>query len=393
MSTFQRAIVIVIDGVGIGAAPDAQGVDIGSNTLANTARAVGGLEMPNMARLGLGNIHPIAGIEPQPDAPAAWGKMREISPGKDTTTGHWEMMGCPLDFDFPVYPKGFPEEILRPFRERTGRGVVGNLPASGTDILDLWGPHHQKTGDLIVYTSGDSVFQIAAHVDVVPVEQLWEYCQIARELLVGEHAVGRVIARPFEGEAGHYKRVGYMRRDFSILPPHPTLLDRLVQAGQGVFGIGKIEDIFAHQGVTRAVHTRDNRHGMEETIQAVKDASETILFTNLVEFDSVYGHRNDPAGMARALREFDQDLGRLLPELRSGDILAITADHGIDPTTASTDHSREYVPLILYTPSGALRGDMGTRQSFCDLAATLEDALGLPRGRHPGESMLQAVPS
>lgn len=393
MTNFQRAIVIVIDGVGIGAAPDAQGVDIGSNTLANTARAVGGLSMPNMARLGLGNIHPIDGVAPNPDAPAAWGKMTEISPGKDTTTGHWEMMGCPLDFAFPIYPEGFPEAIMGPFRERTGRGVVGNVPASGTDILNQWGPHHQETGDLIVYTSGDSVFQIAAHVDVVPVEQLWEYCKVARELLTGKHAVGRVIARPFEGQPGNYKRIGYMRRDFSILPPQPTFLERMVEAGHQVYGIGKTEDIFAHQGISRAVHTKDNRHGMDETILAVKEAPETVIFTNLVEFDSVYGHRNDPAGMARALKEFDEDLGRLLPFMRSGDILAITADHGIDPTTASTDHSREYVPLILYTPNGALRGDMGTRRSFCDLAATLEDAFGLPRGNHPGESMLQAVMS
>ncbi|NHM27870.1 phosphopentomutase [Desulfofundulus sp. TPOSR] len=377
-----RLTLIVLDSVGIGELPDAaQYGDAGSNTLANTARAVGGLNIPHLGRLGLGNILPIEGVPPVDRPLAAYGRMAEASAGKDTTTGHWEIAGLLLERPFPVYPHGFPPEIIKPFEERIGRPVLGNKAASGTAIIEELGPEHMRTGYPIVYTSADSVFQIAAHEEIIPVEELYRMCRIARELLTGDHAVGRVIARPFVGRPGAFKRTD-RRRDFSLPPPGPTILDLLLENGFPVLAVGKIEDIFAGKGITEAVHTEGNMDGVDQTLACMRRLERGLIFTNLVDFDMLYGHRNNPRGYADALEAFDRRLPEILHATRPDEVLIITADHGCDPTTSSTDHSREYVPLLVYGQKVKPGVNLGTRSTFSDVAATVAELFGLsyPRG-------------
>lgn len=369
-------IILVVDSLGVGALPDAASYrDTGSNTLANVAEAAGGLNLPALARLGLGNIVSVQGVLPVTEPEAAYGRMVEASAGKDTTTGHWELMGLVVDKPFPVYPDGFPQEIITAFENRIGKRTLGNKPASGTAIIAELGTQHLATGYPIVYTSADSVFQIAAHEQVVPLDNLYYMCQEARALLTGPHAVGRVIARPFVGEPGNFRRTA-KRRDFSLPPPAPTVLDTAVNEGRGVLGIGKIGDIFAGRGLSDVWHSSNNREGMELTGQAIVSKKWDLVFTNLVDFDMLYGHRNNPLGYARALEEFDRGLSTLLQKLRPDDILIITADHGCDPTTASTDHSREYVPLLVCGKE--IRPlYLGTRSTFADVGATVADILNI----------------
>ena len=372
-----RVVIIVLDGAGIGAMPDAAEYgDEGSNTLVNTARALGGLDLPNLRTMGLGNLAPIPGIPPRPDCSASYGVMLERSKGKDTTTGHWEMAGLITDRPFPTYPRGFPKEIIAAFETAVGREILGNFPASGTEIIERLGREHIRTGKPIVYTSADSVFQIAAHEDVIPVEQLYEMCLKARAILTGENAVGRVIARPFIGEPGSFIRTD-RRRDFSLPPPKPTVLDALREAGHQVIGIGKICDVFAGKGLTACAHITGNLDGIRQTIEAIRSAESGLIFTNLVDFDTLYGHRNDPKGFAHSLRETDDRLPEIQAAMRDDDLLIITADHGNDPTTPSTDHSREMVPLLVWGKSAAKGVNLGTRETFADIAATICDLFSL----------------
>lgn len=376
MTNVRRVILIVLDSVGCGNAPDAADYgDEGSNTLANTARAVGGLKLRNMGRLGLGNITPIEGVPPV-DAPVgAYGRLTEISPGKDTTTGHWELSGVPLSRPFPTYPNGFPADLIAEFERRIGRGTLGNYPASGTVIIQELGEEHMRTAKPIVYTSADSVFQIAAHEEIIPVDELYHMCQIARELLTGEHAVGRVIARPFVGSgAGNFTRTE-RRRDFSLLPPRDTILDVLKADGREVMGVGKIEDIFANRGLTQSNHTGNNMDSVEAILQFMASDADGLIFANLIDFDMLYGHRNNPRGYADALEAVDARLPEIQMALRGVDVLMITADHGNDPTTASTDHSRERVPILVDGPRVHRGVALGTRNSFADVAATIADLL------------------
>lgn len=382
-----RVIVIVLDGCGIGEAPDTGAYgDSGSNTLVNTARAVGGLNCPNLERLGLGHLDHIEGVSAVANPIGSFGTMAQRSAGKDSTTGHWELMGVVLADPFPVYPNGFGPHILERFTRETGRRVLGNCPASGTEIIARLGDQHCTTGDLIVYTSADSVFQVAAHEEIVPVEELYRCCEIARRILTGKDAVGRVIARPFVGTSGHYVRT-HRRRDFSLSPPRPTLLDRLMDRDIETVGIGKIGDLFAGQGLSVKIHTTDNDDGMEQTISALSTHPRGMIFTNLVEFDMIWGHRNDVQGFARGLERFDRLLERLLPSMGESDALFLVADHGCDPTTPSTDHSRELVPLLVYGPSLRAGVRLGQRTSFVDLAATIGDIFGV-RESGDGRSVL-----
>jgi phosphopentomutase len=370
-----RACVIVLDAVGAGALPDAGDYgDEGSDTLGNVARAVGGLDLPNLEALGLGNVEELEGCPPQPGAPAVAGRLVERSKGKDTTTGHWELMGIVTPVAMPTYPHGFPSSIIEEFAHRTGRGVLGNKAASGTEIIQELGEEHQKTGKWVVYTSADSVFQIAAHEETVPLETLYAWSRAARRLL-DPYRVARVIARPFVGTPGRYRRT-YHRKDFSIATPGPTVLEKLVEAGVPVVGVGKIPDIFDRKGITDEIHTEGNADGLARTEALLDRFDHGLVFVNLVDFDMLYGHRNDPQGYARALEELDRALPRLLGKLRPGEVAAITADHGCDPTTPSTDHSREYVPLLVHAP-GRGGGDLGTRASFADLGASVADFFGL----------------
>lgn len=373
----KRAIVIILDSVGVGECSDSclYG-DEGCNTLANTARAVGGLHLPHMQKLGLGNILDVMGVTPVVEPLGAYGKMQEKSPGKDTTTGHWELMGLELKQPFPTYPEGFPPELIAQFEQQIGCKTIGNVTASGTEIIKELGPEHIRTGCPIVYTSADSVFQIAAHEEIIPLETLYHYCRIARKLLQEEHAVGRVIARPFIGEAGNFVRTAN-RHDFSR-EPDITLLDKIKESGQAVIGIGKIEDIFAGRGVTESHPTVNNQDGIDKILRALQKDFSGLLFANLVDFDQLYGHRNDPHGYARALEEFDQRLPEIMELLGPQDLLIITADHGCDPTTAGTDHTREYVPLLVYGRELQPGIDLGCRETFADVAATIADHLGLP---------------
>lgn len=374
----QRVIIIVLDGVGVGAMPDAHLYgDEGSNTLGNIADVLGGLPLPNLERLGLGRIIPIKGVSPSIAPLGFYGKMSEISAGKDTTSGHWEMTGVITRKPFPTYPNGFPKEIINTFTNKIGRSILGNKPASGTEIIQELGKEHIETESPIVYTSADSVFQIAACEDVIPISELYKMCETAREILTGEHAVGRVIARPFVVKNGQFIRTD-RRKDFSLAPPSSTLLDHVLQKGLEVVGIGKIGDIFAHKGLSEEIHTHDNQDGITHTIQCIRRNSKGILITNLVDFDMKYGHRNDVKGYADALKTFDNSIPEILETLGKGDILFITADHGCDPTTPSTDHSREYVPLLVYGKALKSPASLGIRQSFADLGATVADILGLP---------------
>ncbi|MGH7677717.1 MAG: phosphopentomutase, partial [Gemmatimonadaceae bacterium] len=336
----RRAAIIVLDGVGIGAAPDAaQYGDVGSNTLGNLARAVGGLRVPNLERAGLGNVAPLDGVTPQDRPIAACGMLVPKSAGKDSTTGHWEIAGIHLEKPFPTYPDGFPAAVLEAFSRRTGRAVLGNVAASGTAIVAAHGEAHQRTGAWIVYTSADSVFQIAAHEETVPLEELYRACEIARTILVAPHDVSRVIARPFAGRAGAYTRTAH-RRDFSIEPPGETLLDALASARIRRSGVGKVDDLFAGRSIT-AEHGPDNATGIEQILRWLRGSSDGFLFANLVDFDQLFGHRNDAPGFHDALRQFDAAVPDLVSSLREDDLLFVTADHGNDPTTASTDHARE----------------------------------------------------
>ncbi|MGB4630336.1 MAG: phosphopentomutase [Tepidanaerobacteraceae bacterium] len=372
----QKVILIVLDSVGVGELPDAAKYgDEGSNTLGNVAKAVGGLSLPNMQKMGIGNIIDIEGVPAVKEPTAAYGKAAEKSAGKDTTTGHWELAGVILERPFPVYPDGFPPELIEEFEKRIGRKVLGNKVASGTEIIKELGDEHVKTGRPIVYTSADSVFQIAAHEEVIPVEELYEICKIAREILRGEHGVARVIARPFVGKSGEYLRT-YNRADFSLKPPHDTLLDKVVRAGMEVIGVGKIWDIFAGQGITKAMHTEGNMDGVDKTLEAIDMIQKGLVFSNLVDYDMLYGHRNDPVGYAKALEEFDGRLPEILEKLGDNDVLIITADHGCDPTTVSTDHSREYVPVLVYGDRIKAGVKLGTLSSFSDIGQTVTDFLG-----------------
>lgn len=389
--SINRVIVIVLDSVGIGELPDAADFgDVGSHTLGNTAVAVGGLNVPNLTQMGLGNIAILQGVNPQTAPTAVYGKMAEVSAGKDTTTGHWELMGVQLARPFPLYPNGFPPDVMDRFEAEIGRGTLGNYPASGTVILDELGAEHMATGKPIIYTSGDSVFQIAAHEEIIPIDELYRMCHIARAILRGEHEVSRVIARPFVGQPGSFTRTAN-RHDFSVVPPQPTLLDALKEAGLMVYAVGKINDIFVGQGITDYVYTQDNNDGVDKTLAAIRDRRERgLIFTNLVDFDAQFGHRNNPQGYADALAEFDQRLPEILAALAADDLLVITADHGNDPTTPSTDHSREYVPILLTGAAVKTAVNLGVRSTFADLAATIADVLGVEL-TFPGQSFKSAL--
>ena len=373
----RRFVILVADSAGCGALPDAREYgDEGSDTIGNTSRAAGGLSVPALRAMGLGHLTSVQGVPPEPAPRSFFGRMAERSHGKDTITGHWEMMGIVLSEGLALFPRGFPPEIVEPFLRETGApGILGNKAASGTEIIRELGEEHQRTGKPIVYTSADSVFQIAAHEETVPLEKLYAWCLVARRQL-DPWRVARVIARPFVGRPGAYTRT-YNRKDFSIAAPAPSVLERLVERGVNVVGVGKIGDIFDHRGLTEEVHTSGNADGLRRTERLLESLESGLLFVNLVDFDALYGHRNDPVGYARALEELDRALPRLLERLRPGDLLALTADHGCDPTTPSTDHSREYVPLLVVGP-GRGGGSLGVRESFADLGATVVEFFGIP---------------
>jgi phosphopentomutase len=385
-----RACVIVLDAVGAGELPDAAEFgDEGSDTLGNVARAVGGLDLPNLEAFGLGNVEPLEGCPPQPGAPAVAGRLVERSKGKDTTTGHWELMGIVTPQAMPTYPHGFPFGVIDPFMHRTGRGVLGNKAASGTEIIEELGEEHQRTGKWIVYTSADSVFQIAAHVDTIPLEELYQGCEIAREILTGKHAVGRVIARPFEGEPGSYTRTPD-RHDWSLKPAQPNYLTLVREAGKRVHAVGKIRDIFAGVDIDESHPTRSNVEGINQTEKLLQELDEGLVFTNLVETDMLWGHRNDPVNFHRCLQDFDRRLPDLLAALRPGDLLIITSDHGCDPTTPSTDHSREHALLLAYVEGKNAAGRIHEGE-FADVGATVNAWLGgkAPRRGTPGEIIVE----
>ena len=385
----RRALLIVLDSVGIGELPDAGRYgDRGSNTVGNIARVVP-LEVPGLRGLGLDRVVALPGASSAQAPIGAYGRMAEASPGKDSVTGHWELMGLVLDRPFPVFPDGFPSDLMSEFERRIGRMTLGNKAASGTAIIDELGAEHMRTGSPIVYTSADSVFQIAAHEQVIPIEEQYRICETAFELAARGRGVGRVIARPFAGGPGSFRRTAH-RRDFALEPFAPTLLDRMVEAGRSVFAIGKIEDLFAGRGITRAVHTSSDDHGMDEVERALVEMPEGLIFVNLVDSDSVYGHRNDPAGYAANLARFDIRLRRLLPRLQPDDVLMVTADHGNDPTTPSTDHSREHVPLFVVGARVRAGTDLGVRRTFADVGQTLAEMFGVGPLPH-GTSFLRAI--
>lgn len=377
--TFRRIIWIVLDSVGIGAMPDAAAFgDAGSDTLGNIAKHRR-LNLPNLRRLGLANIKPIEGVPAAPHPAGAYGKCTLASPGKDTTTGHWEMAGILLPKPFPTYPHGFPRDVMEPFEAQIGRKALGNKAASGTEIIQELGEEHIRTGRPIVYTSADSVFQIATHESLIPLEELYGMCRIARDILRGPNEVGRVIARPFEGEPGHFVRTPN-RKDYAVPPPEGMLLDRLAAEHIFIYSIGKISDIFLQRGISRSVKTKNNADGMEKTETAMRDQAEGLIFVNLVDFDQQYGHRNDIEGYASALEAVDHWLPNL--ELKDSDLVILTADHGCDPTTPSTDHSREYTPLLVYG-AGVQEGvNLGTRATLADIGQTVAENFGtvIPAG-------------
>src|SRR3954453_19026147 len=389
MAAMPRACVIVLDAVGAGELPDAADFgDEGSNTLGNVARAVGGLDLPTLEALGFGNMLPLEGCAPQPGAPATAGRLLERSKGKDTTTGHWELMGVVTPQAMPTYPYGFPDDVIAPFMNRTGRGVLCNKPASGTEVIQEYGEEHQKTGKWIVYTSADSVFQIAAHEETVPLEELYDACRVAREILTGKHAVGRVIARPFTGEPGNYVRTPN-RHDFSLEPRRPNYLALMREAGQKVYGVGKISDIFAGCDIDESLPTKSNIEGIQQTEHLLREIDEGFIFVNLVETDMLWGHRNDPVNFHRCLQDFDHRLPDLLAALGDGDLLILTSDHGCDPTTPSTDHSREYALLLAYAEGRNAGGRIHCGE-FADVGATVNAWLGgkaPPRGI-PGQPVV-----
>ncbi|NSW51638.1 MAG: phosphopentomutase [Anaerolineae bacterium] len=388
---FDRFFVIVLDGVGVGEAPDAADYgDAGSNSLGNTAAQVGGLNVPNLQRLGLGNLSSIEGVTPKTDTVGAYGRCREQSKGKGSVVGHWELMGVITEKTMPTYPNGFPESILRPFSKATGRGILGNKAASGTEIIKELGEQHLETGDLIVYTSADSVFQIAANEQIIPIEEQYEICQIARNLLTGDHAVGRVIARPFIGETKETFRRTSNRRDYPLVAPAHTLLDLLVAAGYSVYATGKIDDLFGHRGITHSHHTVDNNESIQAGIRFLDEDFSGLLISNLIEFDMIYGHRNDVRGYANLIEKFDAYIPTIQQHLKLGDAVMIVADHGVDPTTPSTDHSREYIPLLVFGPKVKRAVRLGDRNSFSDVAATIAENFALSHPV-PGTSFLMDI--
>ena len=390
MAPFSRIIWIVLDSVGIGELPDAADYgDVGRTTLGHIAESRP-LALPNLVRLGLANIAPLAHLDAPPAPIGCFGKGATHSPGKDTTTGHWEMAGIWLAQAFPVYKHGFPPEIMGPFEKAIGRKTLGNKPASGTEIIKELGEEHMRTGYPIVYTSGDSVFQIATHEEIIPIAELYRMCEIARKLLVGPNEVGRVIARPFTGTPGNFRRTE-RRHDYAVEPPKPMLLDVLKDRGVSIFGVGKIHDIYNGRGVENYVTTKNNTDGMEKITAALAMQSRGLIFANLVDFDMLYGHRKDVEGFAKSLEEFDLLLGAMLPKLAPSDLLMITADHGCDPDPRweTTDHSREYVPIVTFSPGGQKNVALGTRQTLADMGQTIAENFG---GAIPhGASFLSAI--
>jgi len=377
MTTLRRAILVVLDGVGAGANPDAHAYgDDGASSLEHCALAIGGLALPNLGSIGLGNITPILGTPPTSDARGSYGRMAEKGAGKDSTTGHWEITGVVLQKPLPTYPHGFPADLVAAFEQAIGRKVIGNKPASGTEIIKELGEEHVRTGYPILYTSADSVFQVAAHQDVIPLAELYHICEIARGMLTGENAVGRVIARPFIGEPGAFQRTEH-RRDFSLAPLGTTLLDLLKASGKEVIGIGKIEDLFAGRGLTQRDHTETNRDGMAATLRWLERDFTGLLFVNLVEFDMLWGHRRDSKGYAQALRDVDRWFGQVQQVMRPEDAIFFTADHGVDPTYRGSDHTREEVPLLTYGKPIRAGVDLGVRASFADLGQTLAQTFGV----------------
>ncbi len=374
MSKLKRAILVVLDGVGVGANPDAHAYgDDGASSLEHCAQAVGGLELPNLGRIGLGNITPILGTPPTDKALGSYGRMAEAATGKDSTTGHWEMTGVVLHKPLPTYPHGFPAHLVDQFEKAIGREVLGNKAASGTEIIKELGEEHLRTGRPILYTSADSVFQLAAHQDVIPLEELYHMCRIARDMLSGDNAVGRVIARPFIGTPGNFRRTEH-RRDFSLAPLGTTLLDVIKESGREVIGIGKIEDLFAGRGLTRRDHTETNKDGMAATLRLLERDFTGLLFVNLVEFDMLWGHRRDSQGYAQALRDVDDWFAQVQKVMQPGDAIFFTADHGNDPTYQGSDHTREQVPLLAYGQPVRAGVDLGARSTFADLGQTLAQA-------------------
>ena len=389
VTPMKRIFLIILDSFGIGAMPDSESFgDVGVNTLASCATSKK-LDIPNMIAAGLGNIDGVKCLPKVSNPTGAYARLAEASMGKDTTIGHWEIGGLVSEHPLPTYPDGFPDEIIEPLKAQTGRGVLANAPWSGTEVIERFGQEHMKTGDLIVYTSADSVFQIAAHEDIVPPEQLYEYCRIARKLLQGKHGVGRVIARPFVGTPGNFKRTAN-RHDFSLEPPKDTLLDVLKASGKASIGVGKIYDIFAGRGTTEHVYNQSNANGMEHTLDYADKDFEGLCFVNLVDFDMVFGHRRNIDGYAEALSEFDAWLPSLLEKLDDEDVVMITADHGCDPGyTATTDHTREYVPLLVLGKQ-VKNVNLGTRNSFADIAATVAEMLDVELDT-PGKSFMEEI--
>jgi phosphopentomutase len=386
----KRITVIVLDSVGCGDAPDAAAYgDAGADTIGNMSRVVGGLHLPNLCQLGLGHTTDILGVPPVEFASGAYGRLTEIGAGKDTTAGHWELSGLVVKQPFPVYPSGFPADLIAEYERLIGRSTLGNYPASGTEIIKELGEEHVRTGKPIIYTSADSVFQIAAHEEIIPIEELYSMCRRARKMLSGEHAVGRVIARPFIGNPGNFKRTE-RRKDFSLEPPADTILDILKAAGYQVVGVGKIEDIFAHRGLTSSQHTGNNMAGVDAILEFLEMDFTGLIFANLVDFDALYGHRNDSAGYANALQEFDRRLPEITNRLRDEDAVMITADHGNDPTDVSTDHTRERVPILVYGTPIKQNLNLGTRSGFADLAASIADCLGV-EWQGPGKSFADKI--
>lgn len=385
-----RVILMVLDSVGIGELPDAELYgDKGSNTLGNISKTVGGLKLPNMEKLGLGHIDGIKGINKTNSPIGCYGRFDEVSQGKDTTTGHWEMTGVCIETPFPTYPSGFPKDIITTFEEKINNEILGNKPASGTAIIDEFGEEHIKTGHPIVYTSADSVFQIAAHEEIISIEELYKMCEIARDILKGKHSVARVIARPFTGSPGNFTRTSN-RRDFSLTPPHNTLLDNLKNSGYAVMAVGKIEDIFSGQGITDAIHTKDNMDGIDQTLNYMKQNDTGLIFTNLVDFDMEWGHRNDVNGYAKGLENFDKRLAEIIDNMNDTDVLFITADHGCDPTTLGSDHSREYIPLLAYGKDLKSNINLSTRNTFSDIGQTIAEIFDISPIKN-GVSFLEQI--
>lgn len=381
----KRVILMILDSLGVGALPDSEKYgDVGVNTLNNIAKNVDRFDIPNLIEMGIGNLEGITDVPSTENAIGAFGRSMEVSNGKDTTMGHWEIAGLNISEPFNTYPNGFPEEIIKPFEEKTGRKVVCNAPASGTVVIDEFGKHHMETGDLIVYTSADSVFQIAAHEEVVSIEELYKYCEIAREMLMGEHQVARVIARPFIGTPGNFSRTSN-RHDYSVKPFDKTVLDQLKEAGKDVIAVGKIVDIFDGEGITESVHTKSNMDGVDKTLEYMNSDNHGLIFSNLVDFDAMYGHRRNIEGYRDAIEEFDKRLPEIQAAMKPGDVLMLAADHGNDPSYSGSDHTREYIPMLVFGDTIQSNTDIGTRKSFADIAATIAEILEIDAPKN-GES-------